>query len=61
MAKFNILMTEEEEIRFWENMDNYEEIVPQNSFFKGIRGCRINEHIESADNRRSADVYINNF
>lgn len=61
MAKFNISMTEEEELTFWESIDDCDNIIPQNSFFRGIRGYRINEHIESADNRRAADVYINNF
>ena len=63
MSEFNILMSEQEEEEFWEKLEDEREknSIPHNSFFQNIRGQRTNEHIESADNRRAADVYIPNF
>lgn len=37
------------------------DIVRSNSFYTGKIGYRAHERIESADNRRAAGVYVNNF
>lgn len=59
MAKFNILMSEDEEQEFLEKLEDEKKmnLVPYNSFFIGIRGWRPNQHIESADNRRAAGIF----